>query len=38
VGRSPAQVALQWVATRRGVTSTIIGASKLAQLDERCSR
>jgi aryl-alcohol dehydrogenase-like predicted oxidoreductase len=34
LGRSPAQVALQWVATRPGVTSTIIGASKLEQLDD----
>jgi aryl-alcohol dehydrogenase-like predicted oxidoreductase len=34
VGRSPAQVALNWVATRPGVTSTIIGATKTTQLDD----
>jgi aryl-alcohol dehydrogenase-like predicted oxidoreductase len=34
MGRSPAQVALNWVATRPGVTSMIIGASKLAQLND----
>lgn len=33
LGRSPAEVALNWVATRRGVTSPIIGATKLSQLD-----
>ena len=32
--RSPAQVALNWVATQPGVTSTILGASKLAQLED----
>jgi aryl-alcohol dehydrogenase-like predicted oxidoreductase len=32
--RSPAQVALNWVATRPGVTSTIIGANKLSQLQD----
>ena len=32
IGRSPAEVALNWVATQPGVTSTIIGASKPAQL------
>jgi aryl-alcohol dehydrogenase-like predicted oxidoreductase len=31
--KPPAQVALNWVATQPGVTSTIIGATKLAQLD-----
>lgn len=31
--RSPAQVALNWVATQPGVTSTIIGATKLNQLE-----
>ncbi|MCY1061140.1 MULTISPECIES: aldo/keto reductase [Nannocystis] len=34
LGRSPAQVALNWVTTRPGVTSTIIGATKPAQLDD----
>jgi len=34
LGRAPAQVALNWVATRPGVISTIIGATKLAQLDD----
>ncbi len=34
VGRSPAQVALSWVYDRPGVTSTIIGATKLSQLDD----
>jgi len=32
IGRSPAEVALNWVATKPGVTSTIIGASKPHQL------
>jgi len=34
LGRSPAQIALQWVATRPGVGSTIIGATKPEQLDD----
>ncbi len=34
LGKSPAQVALNWVTRRPGVTSTIIGATKLHQLDE----
>ena len=34
LNRPPAQVALNWVATQPGVTSTIIGATKLAQLDD----
>ncbi len=34
VGKSPAQVALNWVANRPGITSTIIGATKLAQLQD----
>ena len=34
IGKTPAQVALNWVATRPGVTSTIIGATKPAQLDD----
>ena len=37
LGRSPAQVALNWVATQPGVTSTILGASKLAQLEDNLS-
>jgi aryl-alcohol dehydrogenase-like predicted oxidoreductase len=32
--RSPAQVALSWVATQPGVTSTIIGATKIKQLED----
>lgn len=32
--RSPAQVALNWVARQPGVTSTILGASKLSQLED----
>ena len=34
LGRSPAQVALNWVANRPGVASTIIGATKIKQLDD----
>src|SRR5215468_1812662 len=34
LGKTPAQVALNWVATQPGVTSTIIGATKLAQLED----
>jgi aryl-alcohol dehydrogenase-like predicted oxidoreductase len=37
IGRSPAEVALNWVATQSGVTSTIIGATKLDQLDSNLS-
>jgi len=37
VDRSPAQVALNWVATQPGVTSTILGASKLTQLEDNLS-
>lgn len=33
LGRPMAQVALNWVATRPGVTSTIVGATRLDQLD-----
>ncbi len=33
-GRSPAQIALAWTLARPGVTSIIIGASKVAQLDD----
>lgn len=32
LGRTPAQIALNWVQTRAGVTSTIIGAKRLSQL------
>ena len=34
MGRSSAQVALNWVATQPGVTSTIIGATKIKQLED----
>ena len=34
LGRSPAQVALNWVAHRPGVASTIVGATKPSQLDD----
>lgn len=34
LGRSPAQVALNWITKRPGVSSTIIGASKLEQLED----
>jgi aryl-alcohol dehydrogenase-like predicted oxidoreductase len=37
IGKTPAQVALNWVATQPGVTSTIIGATKIAQLDDNLS-
>lgn len=37
VGHSPAEVALAWVYTQPGVTSTIIGATKLNQLDANLS-
>ena len=33
INRPPSQVALNWVATQPGITSTIIGASKLSQLE-----
>jgi aryl-alcohol dehydrogenase-like predicted oxidoreductase len=33
-GKKPAQVALNWVATQPGITSTIIGATKLPQLED----
>lgn len=33
IGRPPAEVALNWVATQRGVSSTIIGATKMSQLE-----
>jgi aryl-alcohol dehydrogenase-like predicted oxidoreductase len=34
LGRTPAQVAINWVASRPGVVSTLIGATQLAQLDD----
>jgi aryl-alcohol dehydrogenase-like predicted oxidoreductase len=34
IGKTPAQVALNWAATQPGITSTILGASKLAQLED----
>jgi aryl-alcohol dehydrogenase-like predicted oxidoreductase len=34
IGKPPAQVALNWVATQPGITSTIIGATKISQLDD----
>lgn len=34
LGRTPAQVALNWITKRPGITSTLIGATKLAQLEE----
>ncbi len=34
LGKSPAQVAIQWVITQPGITSTILGASSLAQLND----
>jgi aryl-alcohol dehydrogenase-like predicted oxidoreductase len=34
IGKPPAQIALNWVITQPGVTSTIIGATKLAQLND----
>lgn len=32
--RSPAQIALNWAVTQPGITSTILGASKLTQLED----
>lgn len=37
IGRRPAEVALNWVATQAGVTSTIIGVTKMEQLDSNLS-
>ncbi len=34
IGKPPAQVALNWVATQPGITSTILGATKISQLDD----
>ena len=33
LAREPAQIALAWVMARPGVSSTIIGASKVSQLE-----
>ncbi len=37
IGRPAAEVALNWVTTQPGVTSTIIGATKINQLDSNLS-
>ena len=37
IGRSPAQVALNWVANRPAVSSLIIGATKIRQLEDNLS-
>jgi aryl-alcohol dehydrogenase-like predicted oxidoreductase len=37
LNRSPAQVALNWITRRPGVVSTIIGATKLPQLEDNLS-
>jgi aryl-alcohol dehydrogenase-like predicted oxidoreductase len=37
IGRPPAEVALSWVATQPGVTSTILGATKPSQLESNLS-
>ena len=34
MGRTPAQVALNWITKRRGVVSSIVGATKLSQLED----
>lgn len=34
IGRTPAQVALNWLATQPGVTSVILGATTVAQLED----
>jgi aryl-alcohol dehydrogenase-like predicted oxidoreductase len=34
MGKPPAQVALNWAATQPGITSVILGATKIAQLDD----
>jgi aryl-alcohol dehydrogenase-like predicted oxidoreductase len=34
LGKTPAQVALNWVATRQGITCPIVGARTLEQLDD----
>jgi len=37
IGRQPAEVALNWVVTQPGVTSTILGMTNVAQLDSNLS-
>jgi len=37
LGQSPASVALNWITTRRGIGSTIIGATSLEQLESNMS-
>jgi len=37
IGRSPAAVALNWITRRPGVATTIIGATRVAQLDDNLS-
>jgi aryl-alcohol dehydrogenase-like predicted oxidoreductase len=34
IGHPPAQVALNWIANRPGISSTIIGATKVSQLEQ----
>jgi aryl-alcohol dehydrogenase-like predicted oxidoreductase len=34
LGKTPAQIALNWVATQPGMTSTILGATKISQLED----
>jgi aryl-alcohol dehydrogenase-like predicted oxidoreductase len=34
LNKPPAQVALNWVATQPGITSTLVGATKVTQLDD----
>jgi aryl-alcohol dehydrogenase-like predicted oxidoreductase len=34
IAKTPAQVALNWVATQPGITSTIIGATRVSQLED----
>ncbi len=37
LGKAPAEIALNWVATQPGVSSTIIGATKIQQLKSNLS-
>ncbi|HEX3820071.1 MAG TPA: aldo/keto reductase [Candidatus Sulfotelmatobacter sp.] len=37
LNRPPAQIALNWAATQHGITSTILGASKISQLEDNLS-
>jgi aryl-alcohol dehydrogenase-like predicted oxidoreductase len=34
IGKTPSQVALNWAATQPGMTATILGATRIAQLEE----